>query len=445
MYIGTIVFLLAVALLYRRRMGTLANPPTLFCLSLAAALVSISVIQWLEPEALTFCVECPGAGGRIRHLEDLAGVYLLGAICFLPPWILVGHPKPQPTGILRDQSYLPQLFSVVEVLLLVAIAFACMFLGTVPMLSLLNGASNFDLEDLLPQIPLGLMSIIALLTMTHALLLSTLIANPRSYKLGLRRLALSIPLAVIAGTWNGRRQFLFVYLFCILVRRHLKPRKVSGLFASLRRAVLVGTVGLVAATVFVGVEVLRLTNGGWSSGGGAVYRPVEYEAFAPINLLSATGYFEDEVHSMTPVITLRWIIPDRLINKEDLERLDRIAANRNSPGGYSYEAYIDFGYLGVIVLSFLFGWIAKLAYRDSLHCEAGMRCYLLLMFACAFASVYPSLLEVYLFLIPLVAQALGPKVFGLRWYGPGTSRTSTPPSGSPLDRPFRAPVLGRAV
>ena len=375
-----IILLLIIIYVSGRKLKTYINPISLFTSSL---LLSVAAVY------------CGNIFGLLRGVATQTtyksqGLILLSVLTFLIPW-LINFPKVQ-SGITKkyELRFNQRLLNIILLNLFVMLIGIYFFKG-IPLIRMASGQINIiAFNESLKTLPLGLMSIILISSITLSLYLPFIYSNSKLLSKYLNYFLIFF--GIVLTLWQGKRQGFLMLIFIFFAYNSLRKKTIRSKTFALIKIIL-------SIIIFSGLFSLisRLRYG---SNQTNYLELLQYAIYPVMNFTSVVNQFETfHVNSIIPINVLSGLIPRRILD-QGTANINIISYEPSSPSGYLSPWFIDYGLIGVIIGSLLISIVAKLAHKRQYNSENKFRYYLLVLWCCATVGIYDHLLTLNYFLLP---------------------------------------------
>lgn len=339
--------------------------------------------------SLSICESLDLLRGQSLSLVDISCTYnLIGVFSFLIPW--VGYKDFVFSGLYDREISNEVLLKGCKYLMFftfISLILAFFFLGGVPFIRMIRGNLSVDeYNDLLGQLPMGLMLIIGTLgTMLYLNFANFIIFARRRKIFNLFTVTLFL-LCLLSSLWQGKRQGLFLFIFIVMTFIFQKY-KLTFNFRSIKKILGILILLFVFFKVFTNIGSTRNNTDDVNQ-----YELLQYAMFAPMNWAYMTDLFSPYGTTIIPTAILFEIIPRRL-GDGTVDYRDSLF-EPTSPSGYFSYWYADYGILGLIIGGFLLGYISKKTYMFRGRSEYRMCLYVLILWCCSTVAIYSHLLTI---------------------------------------------------
>ena len=340
--------------------------------------------------------------GLLRGLEidvaySILFIYNIATIFFVLPWVSLKHFHTDQFHLKTENNLTTKTLILIVVSLFVTIT-AFYFLGGIPFIEMFFGQLNIvEYNELIKSLPLGLLSILLLLSTLISLVLSSFFSRNNIYKYSPLTLSIVLFIALFLSVWQGKRQGILMLLFFIIARFFqgdslLKVRKVTfkvkTYFVS----------GLILFIVlFSSIGRIRHNNDV-----NDYFELLSYTIYPIMNFSGTVSYSSVMGSSFFPYQTLSGFLPRRILDSNPNYEINLSVFEPSSPSGYFNSWYIDYGYFGIILGSLILSIVAKYFFSRRFVSENNMRRYILIIWCCATVGIYNHFLTLNYFLIPLI-------------------------------------------
>ncbi|MHB8483633.1 MAG: hypothetical protein ACYDBV_13020, partial [Nitrospiria bacterium] len=342
--------------------------------------------------------------------SSLAYIYGLSVCTFMLPWIFL---KPncittiQISDFVKDQENIIKFSIGIASILMICIVATVVFLGSLPIYSMMMGKMNIQdhIENIF-RLPLGLLAVIALLTTTLALYLSSLVVRRMCYKPGKRVLTFLFISGVFASIWQGNRQFMLIFIFFLIARVNQTQLIKFTALKYFRNVLILSVIFICFIGISIGIQWVRLQGEGSNP-----YELLQYLVWPSLNILSIVNNVPSDGESIYPNFILHEIIPSRFVNSESTEDLKSIVFEQTSSVGYLSYWFLDYRYYGIIIGSLFLSWISFMVFSRRNKSEGWMRLYILILWCCATASIYSHFISINFFILPALFLIIQTKLW----------------------------------
>lgn len=386
-YILTVLHLAFWAFYSSKKYRGFFNPISLFTTSLNLSVISIyfgDIFGLLR-------------GFEIDVAFNILLIFNIAVIFFVLPWINLKHYQTDRFHLKTENNLKIKTFILIAASLLFTVL-AFYFLGGIPFIEMFFGQLNIvEYNELIKSLPLGLLSILLLLSTLLSLVISTFFSRNNIYKYSPLTLSIILFIALFLSIWQGKRQGILMLLFFIIARFFQGDSlfKVRKLTFKVKTYIFSGLVLFIA--LFSSIGRIRHNNDI-----NDYFELLSYTIYPIMNFSSTVSDSSVMGSSIFPYQTLSGFLPRRILDSNPNYEINLSVFEPSSPSGYFNSWYIDYGYFGIILGSLILSFVAKYFFSRRFVSENNMRRYILTIWCCATAGIYNHFLTLNYFLIPLV-------------------------------------------
>jgi len=386
----TLIHLLFWSIIYQLKLKTFFNPISLFATALFFSTISIFISDFL---------------GLLRGLEieasfSILPIFNLSIIIFLIPWIGFKDSRlPTDYFFVSDLKHV-FISKVLIIFFFIIFLLAFISIGGLPILNMLFGKLNIvEYNNLVKNLPLGMLSILLLISTILSLFLSSFFFTKKNIKISTSYILFLFFVTIISSIWQGKRQGILMLLFFIVARfgqyMYLKQKNIRFIY---KLFILLGILFFVFLFGFIGK--IRYNSAEIDNN-----ELLSYTMYPPMNFALLVSSSSPYGNSILPSSIFMNILPSRFIeslNYAETNSTDQLVFEPTSPSGYFYSWFINYGYLGIIFGSIFLSSISKYFYKKRFLSENSMRICILTLWCCATSGIYNHILTLNYFLLPLL-------------------------------------------
>lgn len=386
-YIITVLHLFFWTVYASKKYKVFFNPISLFTTSLNLSIVSVyfgDIFGLLR-------------GFEIDVTESILLIFNIATISFVLPWVSLKQFQTDRFYLKRENNLkIKTLILILASLIFTIIAFY--FLGSIPFIDMFFGKLNIvEYNELIKSLPLGLLSILLLLSTLLSLVISTFFSRNNIYKYSPLTLSIILFIALFLSIWQGKRQGILMLLFFIIARFFqgdslLKVRKVT-----FKVKAYIASALILFITLFSSIGRIRHNNDV-----NDYFELLSYTIYPIMNFSGTVSDSSGMGSSIFPYQTLSGFLPRRVLESNPNFEINLSLFEPSSPSGYFNSWYIDYGYFGIILGSLILSVVAKYFFSRRFVSENNMRRYILTIWCCATVGIYNHFLTLNYFLIPLI-------------------------------------------
>lgn len=382
-YLLSLFFFIGIIIYFKKKLKTFYNPVSLYVFSQFITVFSIYISEKLNLL-------------RESTLSDSFPILIVldvSVLFFIIPWRYNIKTIKILSKIEIIEKNISVKMSLINLIILILLIFSYIFLGGLPLLNMIRGNLNVeDYNNMVKNLPLGMLSLILLFSTIQSLYLSSVINNFKKYNYSKYFLIIASVVTFISVIWQGKRQGILMLIFFIIARLFQNDSRIK--------------ISYIKITLLTSLFILLFTQIGrvrTNDNNSNYLELISYSMFPAMNFSYTVKNSSLYGTSLYPSNILNDYLPRRFQNnsKSDINTFEP-----TSPSGYLNKWYKDYGIFGIILGSLSLSLVSKYFYKRKSLNENQMRKYILILWCCVSAGIYNHLITLNFFLIPLISISM---------------------------------------